>query len=857
AGMAKRLAQGDEGQIRMISAFGIPKEDIPKFYDPVHIVHTFVEMMENDMRSIGLSIDWRRKFITTAITPTYSRFIEWQYETLHASNRVTLGTHPVIYCPSCESPTGDHDRLEGEGASVQEYTMVKLPFEDVVMPAATLRPETTFGITNMFLHPDADYVKATVDEETWIISKDTVTKIRAQGHTVTILSEHKGKEFIGKTCRNPLTDHEFPILPATFVDPSGGSGVVMSVPSHAPVDWVAIENLIADPQALSQYGVDPKIMDSVEPISLISLEGYGKHPAIEIVKEMRITDQNDPRVEQATKTIYKKEFHTGFTNETTGKYAGTPVREIKDIVIKDFTESKIATPIYETTAPVVCKCGTPCIVKVLSEQWFLKYGDPGWKELTHMYTDEMTFYPPEARASFDYTIDWFVDKACARKSGLGTPLPWDKDWIVETLSDSTIYMAYYTISHYFNTGKITLENAGNSFFSYLFQSKGDPSTVAKENKISEELLETLKDEFEYWYPVDIRISGKDLIMNHLTFCLFQHAAIFRPEHQPRAMGANGYVAVEGQKMSKSKGLLTPLSEAVEIYSVDLARLGLLGAAEGLDDARFIDKEVRGVQRWLETLYRYSKMEVTSNEWVQIDEWLQSRIQDHIETARGYAENLMTRSYVQTCLFDLLNDIRWYIRRSEKLGPAFTMALEIALQLMNPVVPHICEEIWSGWGKETQLVFQEFPESNAESKNSVAESKEQYIRDLMDDVEGIRQATKIDSFKKMAVYVADSWKYTVYDIAASGTLQNEIIKKAMQDPAVKEQGKAAAKYVQRLRREFPRERQFGREDEYETLKGATSFLAENYDCEVSIEFAQESSDPRAQFAEPFRPAITLS
>lgn len=37
--------------------------------------------------------------------------------------------------------------------------------------------------------------------------------------------------------------------------------------------------------------------------------------------------------------------------------------------------------------------------------------------------------------------------ACSRSYGLGTRLPWDKQWLIESLSDSTIYMAYYTVAH--------------------------------------------------------------------------------------------------------------------------------------------------------------------------------------------------------------------------------------------------------------------------------------------------------------------------------------------------------------------------------------------------------------------------
>ena len=44
--------------------------------------------------------------------------------------------------------------------------------------------------------------------------------------------------------------------------------------------------------------------------------------------------------------------------------------------------------------------------------------------------DEADMFPSEARVAFHNTVDWLENKACARRSGLGTPLPFDKDWIV-------------------------------------------------------------------------------------------------------------------------------------------------------------------------------------------------------------------------------------------------------------------------------------------------------------------------------------------------------------------------------------------------------------------------------------------
>jgi len=54
---------------------------------------------------------------------------------------------------------------------------------------------------------------------------------------------------------------------------------------------------------------------------------------------------------------------------------------------------------------------------------------------------------PETRHQFITTLDWLHEWACSRSYGLGTHLPWDPQWLIESLSDSTIYMAYYTVAH--------------------------------------------------------------------------------------------------------------------------------------------------------------------------------------------------------------------------------------------------------------------------------------------------------------------------------------------------------------------------------------------------------------------------
>jgi leucyl-tRNA synthetase len=84
----------------------------------------------------------------------------------------------------------------------------------------------------------------------------------------------------------------------------------------------------------------------------------------------------------------------------------------------------------------------------LCDQWYLKYSDEEWKNAVRDFV-KSTFTCPSTQGYQQvlYTIDWLKDWGCSRSYGLGTKLPFDKQFLIESLSDSTIYMSYYTISY--------------------------------------------------------------------------------------------------------------------------------------------------------------------------------------------------------------------------------------------------------------------------------------------------------------------------------------------------------------------------------------------------------------------------
>ena len=90
----------------------------------------------------------------------------------------------------------------------------------------------------------------------------------------------------------------------------------------------------------------------------------------------------------------------------------------------------------------------------------------------------------------------------------------------------------------------------------------------KNTKIAPKALEAMRREFQYWYPCDLRVSGKDLVPNHLTYYLYNHTAIWptEPENWPTGIRANGHLLLNGEKMAKSTGNFMTLTEAIDKFS---------------------------------------------------------------------------------------------------------------------------------------------------------------------------------------------------------------------------------------------------------------------------------------------------
>ena len=728
----------------------------------------------------------------------------------------------------------------------------------------------------MWINPDATYVEATVNGENWIISQEAAEKLKEQERKIEVKREFKGKELIGKTFENPVTKLKFPILPGWFVDPKTATGVVYSVPAHAPYDWLALRDLQDKPEVLAQFDMDPQVVKQIKPVSIIKVEGFGEFPAVEIVEKMGIKDQNDPKADQATKELYKKEFHGGVLKSNCGPYAGKTIREAKDILIADFRKLGVADSMYDLSEPVVCRCMTQCLVKILSDQWFLNYSDPQWKEKAHAAVAQMTIYPDSAKPWFNTVIDWLREWACARTTGFGTPLPWGKGWIIETLSDSTVYMAFYTINKHIKQNLIKPEALTPEVFDYIFYGKGNSAELAKAVGIKAELLDSMRAEFLYWYPFDLRNSAKELVPNHLSFCIFHHAALFPPEHWPKAISVNGMLMVEGQGMHKSKGNFITMKGAVEKYGADATRCGLLLGAEGMDDPDWRAENISDLQTKFEGLMGFVGGIFASakhEEDTSLERWLQSKLQFRIKEVTASLDELKTRTALQVALFETWNDLRWYIQRKGNTdAKALGEAVKVWLKMLAPFAPFLCEELWSQTGEKGFICTAKWPTFDAAKIDVAAEEQETLITDLMTDTTNILKATKITP-NRICFYTSAPWKWQVYlkilDKTVVGEAKiGELMKEFAVDKDLKPHMKDIAGMVPRVIKALTKvsgERKANMQkikelDEQAILAGAVGFLGERFKAQVSVynEEDRERFDPkcRAVMAMPYQPAIYI-
>jgi leucyl-tRNA synthetase len=869
---ARRVERGDPVTVEMLRSNGCTEETLSRLKDPIGVVEFFNDVYLNDYwKRFGFMSDWRR--FTSTIRPDYSRFIEWQMLKLKAEG---LLIQKPYYAPACVEhgpvaiDASETDISKGGSAEVLEYALLKFDLEDGrKLVAATLRPETVFGLTNFWVNPEVEYVDARVGDETWVVSRPAAEKLALQFDSVEVGGSADGASLMGKRCRAPYTGKMIPIFPSLLCDPDVGTGLVMSVPSDAPVDWVGLVELRGDVRGRERYGISDEMMDEAAPIPIIDTPGYGPLPAVEVIEKMGIQSLDDERLEDATKEVYKSGFHKGVMNDSCGEFAGWAVEKAKDAIREQMLDAGLATMFYDLSEEVLCRCGQKVLVKKIPDQWFIDYSNPALKERSKEHALTMGIFPREYYDNIQNVLEWYRERACVRLGNwLGTRFPLDTRWIVEAIADSTLYPVYYVLSRYVNDGRVDPDRMTEEFFDHVLLAKGDASEVSRSTGLDRALLEEISSEFDYWYPLDVNLGGKEHMTVHFPVFLMSHVGLLRPQHWPRGIIVNWYITATGGKISKSKGGAQPIPDAAERFGVDAMRLFYAHIASLYVDVAWDDEKVESYRDRIERIWSFvgELMSAPDRGPSEVDAWLAARMQSRLSSLHCDMERYDVRSYANDVFFEMAQDFRWYLKRGGGSPNAISSALRIWVSLMSPVTPHFAEELWERMGMKPFASTVQLPEADLSEAALDEEAKEQLVSALVRDVSEILKVTSIQP-SRVVLMAAPDWKHQMLGKAMAsadrtidiGALIKEAMASAPQDarkeiPAF---AKEVATEVSRMPLE-ERKRARGSVDEMDVLERTRQFFSEQFSCEVLVFSADDPSrvDPkgRARHARPGRPAV---
>jgi leucyl-tRNA synthetase len=390
----------------------------------------------------------------------------------------------------------------------------------------------------------------------------------------------------------------------------------------------------------------------------------------------------------------------------------------------------------------------------------------------------MEIVPKKYRMNFEHIFNWLERRPCARKRGLGTQLPFDKDWIIESLSDSTIYMCFYTIIHVLKENSIKPEQLITEFFDYVYLGKGNVLDIAEKTGITSKLLNQMQEEFLYWYPVDHRHTAIMHISNHLSFYIFHHVAIFPKKHWPRIISLIEPLIIEGQKMGKSKGNVISLADIQKNYSADLFRFYISHSADFGIIVDWREKQIQTVKNHITRFYNFivdnlnslreteGSIENIKTKYSKIV--LSKCINKFIEAEKSLKE-LNIRKYLQLSfyeVFNLLQEFSKYGEDKNDLLEVYKIVFPDWIKILSITIPHLSEELWEKLGNVEFLSETIWTDFNSNYTDNDLELEFGYISDIIEDIQNILKIVKSSNSGDIYIYTAPKWKQKVHEIVNS-------------------------------------------------------------------------------------------
>ena len=835
-----------------------------KFVDPNYWGEFFPRRAIETLKRFGLGFDRTRTYITTDKNPYYDSFVQWQFHHLKLNKMLKFGKRYDIYSVNDGQSCLAHDRSKGEDAKPFEHVLFKaclieteateMYHNPTYLMCMTMRPETLNGLSNIWINPKGTYQKYMVGDETWICQERNMISLKYQNPDNELYQNYrhigdvKGEDFIGKYCTfKHAPDRQLPVCELkvdgnNMIDMKKGSGIVGSVPTDSPTDYLGV--ISHNEKQTDEFKID---LNNLMPIIKVTMNAGSLSSVTEddfestcIAKDL--VKINSTRSKKARMTL--DEMHDICYKKTppksiliVGPYMGMSVEDARIKIKQDYYTEEVAIPYYEPNEIVISRTGDECIV-ALTDQWFIRYGQTEMKDYIKDYVEnKLETFTDSTKVEFQEAINWLSEWPCSRTCGLGTYIPFDKQYLIDSLSDSTIYMAFSTICN--KLDQFQISNLTIDVWDYVFLEKKHEE-YTKEEQTKYLKFKPLKEEFNYWYPVDLRVSAKDLIFTHLSMSLYNHLGIFGEKMIPKAYHINGYITLmngtskskQPEKMAKSSGNFKTLSQALDIYTADSIRFTLAEGGDDIKDALFNQEICTKMVEKLYKEYHWIKEQINN-----IPEMYDNIKDDNLsfhdkvflneiniiisETLEHY-NNMKYLEVVNTCFHRLQKARDLYRERQTTLKPTVIKRfIHTQIVLFSPICPHFCESIFRSpeykqvIDDSESLIIASLYNGVYNAETSQIDPKLTFYNDYLSLIvhrigrSKVKFAKSKKSIKTVTIYPASTYtsdnERMIYNIARNyqdrfmTTDKKELVRTVMSD--IRESGSLSKKEVSKMMAKF--------------------------------------------------------
>jgi leucyl-tRNA synthetase len=684
-------------------AFGMPAENaaLSRGLHPARWTYDNIDYMRGQLKALGYSYDWPRELATC--DPEYYRWEQLVFIEMFRRGLAYKKMSPVNWCPRCETVLAN-EQVEGGGCwrcdspvvqreleqwffkitayaeellrdldklshwpervvTMQRNWIGKSEGAEIFFPVAgsqesilvfTTRQDTLWGATFMSLapeHPLALQLALGTPQEAQV--QDFVEHWKAQNRSRGVLEEiSKEGVFTGRYCLNPVTGWEMPIYVANFVLMEYGTGAVMAVPAHDQRDFEFARKYQLPIKVVIQPAGERLVAEDLS----AAFEDYGVLTASGDFSGLTSAEAR-PRIVRFLEDQGRGRGSVNFRLRDWGisrqRYWGAPIPII-------YCQRCGMVPVPEKDLPVVL----PLDVDIT--------GAGG---------------SPLARQ------EAFRRVACPACGGVGER---EVD-TMDTFVESSWYFLRYACPDY-------------------RQGVLDPPRV------------------NYWLPVDQYIGGIEHAVLHLLYARFftkilRDLGLARLDEPFSRLLTQGMVLKDGAKMAKSKGNVVDPNDMIEQYGTDTTRLFLLFAAPPERDLEWNDQGVMGAHRFLHRVWTLVQTLVPQVGGVKPYEGTGRELAGELQelrrkvhlTIQKVTDDIEQRFHFNTAIAAVMELVNAFYQTLETLPQdaatfqVWREGLEAILKLLNPMVPHLAEELWEALGHETSLQLEAWPEAREEAR----------------------------------------------------------------------------------------------------------------------------------------------